>query len=164
MSTEVSGKFREKADLTYEQCFQMRFGAIPFLAKELESVLGREKALEIIRKTSEEYACAAAGKRPIKDFEEFKAFVKQTHRSPFCSHSMTVTYPAETRDRIMFNVTECLWAKTFRDMNAADLGYVICCQQDFASAKAQNPRIGLKRTKTLMQGDDCCDHIYYWEE
>ena len=164
MSTEASCKFREKVDLTYEQCFQMRFGAMPFLAKELERVLGREKAFETIRKASEEYTCAAARKRSVKDFEEFKAFVKQTHRSPFCSHSMTVTYPGETRDRIMFNVTECLWAKTFRDMNAADLGYVICCQPDFASAKAQNPRIGLKRMKTLMQGDDCCDHIYYWEE
>ncbi|MFC2012727.1 L-2-amino-thiazoline-4-carboxylic acid hydrolase [Chloroflexota bacterium] len=28
-------------------------------------------------------------------------------------------------------------------------------------ASAFNPDIGFQRTKTLMRGDDCCDHIYY---
>jgi predicted ArsR family transcriptional regulator len=35
------------------------------------------------------------------------------------------------------------------------------CGSDFYIVEGFNPKIGLKRTKTLMQGDDCCDHFYY---
>ena len=65
---------------------------------------------------------------------------------------------------IEFNVTECLWAKTFKELNAADIGYILCCRPDFAIARAYHPNIRLKRTKTLMQGDSYCNHTYYWKE
>jgi len=35
------------------------------------------------------------------------------------------------------------------------------CQNDFYIAEGFNSKIGLKRTKTLMEGHDCCDHFYY---
>jgi len=49
-------------------------------------------------------------------------------------------------------------------MNAADLGYDICCHPDFELARAYHPKIRLKRTKTLMQGDGYWNHTYYWKE
>jgi len=52
----------------------------------------------------------------------------------------------------------------FKEMKATDLGYVLNCQPDFAYAKACHPNVKLKRTKTLMQGDNYCDHTFYWEE
>jgi len=36
-------------------------------------------------------------------------------------------------------VTECLWAKTFRDQNAADIGYATICHGDFTEARAYHP-------------------------
>jgi hypothetical protein len=39
--------------------------------------------------------------------------------------------------------------------NAVDLGYILFCYADLASAKAFNPEMRLIQTKTLMQGDDC---------
>ncbi len=60
-------------------------------------------------------------------------------------------------------VTECLWAKTFRDKNAADIGYATVCHGDFTEATAYHPKLKLKRTKTLMQGHDCCNHRWTWE-
>jgi hypothetical protein len=34
------------------------------------------------------------------------------------------------------------------------------CALDFGETEAFSSDVILKRTKTLMQGDDCCDHCY----
>jgi hypothetical protein len=169
MNKKTPHKFQEKFELTYEQYFREVFGPIVHLARELERVLGREKAFEIIRKAGERYAVEwtrkqMAEKGPIKNFEDFKAFVKEEDKSQFWSHALTLTYAEETPKKIVYRITECLWAKTFKEMNAADLGYIMICHSDFATAQAYHPKIKLKRTKTLMQGDSYCDHTYYWEE
>jgi hypothetical protein len=57
-------------------------------------------------------------------------------------------------------VSACLWAKTFRDAGASELGYASICFGDLALAKAFNPRMEFTRDKTLMQGDDCCHFKY----
>ena len=38
------------------------------------------------------------------------------------------------------------------------------CHQVFAMCRAFNPKIGMIRNKTLMQGDDCCNHRWVLEE
>lgn len=64
----------------------------------------------------------------------------------------------DTPQAFEVKITECLWAKTYRDFNAADLGYILSCYPDYASTKAFNPKMRMIQTKTLMQGDDCCNH------
>jgi len=156
-------------DLAYEQYFHARYDSIVRLARELERVLGREKAFEIIRKASEKLAVEnvkkqMAKRKPFKNFEDFVAFLEESDRSPFWSHVLTLTYPEKTPKKLVNKVTECLWAKTFKELNATDLGYLMICHPDFATAQAYHPKIKLKRTKTLMQGDNYCDHTYYWKE
>ena len=51
-----------------------------------------------------------------------------------------------------------MWADIFRSLGAEDIGLWIC-EGDGPAAAAFNPAIRLKRTKTLMEGDDCCDHV-----
>jgi hypothetical protein len=60
-------------------------------------------------------------------------------------------------------VSECLWAKVFRDADAAGLGYAYICFPDYTMAQAFNPKIVMKRSKTLMQGDGFCNHRYEME-
>ena len=169
MNKETSHKFQKKMELTYEQYFHARYDRMVHLAREFERVLGREKAFEIIGKAIEKAAVESVKKQmaergSIKNFEDFKAFVKEEQSSQFWSHAVSVTYPEETPKKFVICITECLIAKTFKEMNAADLGYIMCCHADFATAKAYHPKIRLKRTKTLMQGESCCDQTYYWEE
>lgn len=154
---------------TYEQHFRDVYAGTVLLARKLEQVLGSEKAFEIVGKVFERYAVEStkrhmAERGPIKNFEDFKAFVKEEQKSPFWSHVLTVTFPEETPEKIVFHVTECLWAETFKEMNAADLGYIMICHPDFATVQTYHPKIKLKRTKTLMQGNSCCDHTFYWED
>ena len=53
-------------------------------------------------------------------------------------------------------ITECLWAKTFRQANAAEIEYATMCNTDAAALKAYNPKITLNRPKLILQGDNEC--------
>jgi hypothetical protein len=161
-------KFQEKmqSGMTYEQYFRDRCHEMVCLVEELERVLGRKKALEILGKAREKYIVEITKKErgPANSFEDFKASEKDENASPYFSHTITFTYPEETPNKLTLHVTECLWAKVFKEMKATDLGYVLFCQPDFAYAEACHPKIKMKRTKTLMQGDSYCDHMFSWEE
>ena len=152
--------------MTYEQYFRDRCHEMVCLVEELERVLGRKKALEIMGKARERFIVEVTRKErgPANSFEEFKAGEKTDNASPYFSNTLTLTYAEETPNKLTLHVTECLWAKVFKEMNATDLGYVLFCQPDFAYPPVCNPHIKMRRTKTLMQGDSYCDHTFYWEE
>jgi hypothetical protein len=139
------------------------------LEKELEKAVGREKAFEIMEKANEKALIEFAEKQinalgGLKNFEDYKVFFRKALTSPFLSYIVKGSISKETPREIMAHITDCLWYKTFRELNATDLGYVVCCQPDFAVAPHYHPKIKMKRTKTLMQGCECCNHTYYWEE
>ena len=54
----------------------------------------------------------------------------------------------------IYKVTRCLWATTFREAGAADIGYAMWCYGDYAMAKSKQEL--LERNFTLVQGHDCC--------
>jgi hypothetical protein len=63
-------------------------------------------------------------------------------------------------NRVKYNFTKCMWAEAFSSLNATDIGHWFC-DTDEPAIKAYNPRLGFKRTKTLMDGDAFCDHEFY---
>ncbi len=69
----------------------------------------------------------------------------------------------DTDVRQAYRFTRCAWAEIFRALDAADIGYWIC-EGDGPAAAAFNPRIRFQRTKTLMEGADCCDHVYFIDD
>lgn len=166
--SKSSHKFQEKmqSGMTCEQYFLSSCQEKVLLAEELERALGRKKALEIMGKASERYIVEITkrARKPVKSFEDFCVTEKAENASPYICNTLTLTYPEDTPNKLKFNVTECLYAKVYKEMKATDLGYVLYCQPDYAYAQACHPKLKLNRTKTLMQGDDCCDHTFYWEE
>lgn len=165
MEDEKGHKFRGKMDLTYDQYVHASFDGIIQLAKELEQVLGKKETFRIIEKAREKFDLQLIteqlfGRKAIENFEDFKRFMKEIHESKFASHLFTIAYLGETPTEIEFHTTECLFAKVFRDMNAEDLGYAMICQPDFVTTPRYYSHAQLKRTKTLMQGNDYCDTRY----
>ena len=69
----------------------------------------------------------------------------------------------DTDVRQAYRFTRCMWADVFRELDAQDIGSWIC-EGDGPTAAAFNPTIGFHRTKTLMMGNDCCDHVYYLKD
>ena len=137
-----------------------------YLARELEQLLGRKKTLELMGKARQKYIVELTKKERglIRNFNDLKAGEKAENASPYFSHTLALTYPEDTLNKLTLHVTQCFWAKVFKEMKAIDLGYVLFCQPDFAYAEACHPKVKMKRTKTLMQGGSYCDHTFYWEE
>jgi hypothetical protein len=63
----------------------------------------------------------------------------------------------QTEDLYEWNVTRCGYADMYRELGMEDLGYHLSCARDFAMVEGFNPKMRLERTKTLMEGADCCD-------
>lgn len=66
----------------------------------------------------------------------------------------------DSDDRQAYKFTRCMWADIFRSLGAQEIGVWIC-EADGPVAAAFNPGIRFQRTKTLMEGGECCDHVYY---
>ena len=161
-------KFQEKMNLTYEEFFRRVLGSKAQLARELERVLGKKKAFEVIEKAQEKIARnwvkQMTEKHRINSFDDFVVVMKKIINSPMRQHTTTLAVQEETPKKLTLCTTECLRARIFKEMDAADLGYLMFCHQDSQTAKDFHPKIRFERTKNLMQGDDCCDHTYLWEE
>lgn len=67
----------------------------------------------------------------------------------------------ETPDGMQFRVTKCPFADAARATNNVEWGLICQCNEDFDLVQGFNPDMGFKRTKTLMEGHDCCDHFYF---
>lgn len=161
-------KFQEKFETTYEQYAKDTYLERINLAKELVRSLGRKKAFEIIERASEDFGVELTKKRaaarPINSLRDYAMIMKESFDKPSSKCTETITVVEDSSKQFSFRVTECLWAKTFRDLDAGDLGYAMECRTDFSNARARDSRLRLKRTKTLMQGDPYCDFTYYWAE
>lgn len=162
----AKSKYQAPCEMSYEDLFRFAYGYdfIPAL-KAMGAEMGREKLVEIL---SRAYA-AAAGERvreqlkanPKNDLATWTADL----RNPPALYKNVLTYEVIEDTPITFEarISGCLWAKTFREADAGDIGYACLCHGELAALKTYNPRIKLTFTKTLMQGNDCCNPRYVME-
>jgi hypothetical protein len=66
----------------------------------------------------------------------------------------------DSDERFAVKITKCKYADFYRKNGEPGIGYAMHCALDFGEAEAFSSGIILRRTKTLMQGDDCCNHCY----
>lgn len=99
---------------------------------------------------------------PDNEFSTMNQWAK-SHDS-FWNHVLSYDIIEDSDKTFEIKVTKCLWAKTFRENNAAEIGYAVKCHEDFVFCRTINPRVKLIRYKTLMQGNDCCDFKWVLED
>ncbi len=61
-----------------------------------------------------------------------------------------------SHDAIGFDVTRCRYAEYYREQGVSDIGFLISCSRDFASAEGLSPDLELERTETIMEGGKRC--------
>jgi hypothetical protein len=131
--------------MSLEQVFNFAFRDT--LAPELIALsrqVGREKLVEMLKDATDEVWFQDVVQ------ERFHANLP----NGFWSRAVNVEVLENTPNRRVYKVAACLWAKTFREADAADIGYALWCHGDYAIAKSQKEH--LERTSTLMQGHDSC--------
>jgi predicted ArsR family transcriptional regulator len=69
-----------------------------------------------------------------------------------------------TAKEVQMKCTKCPVADLYKQAGGTEWGYHLYCAADNHIAEAFNSKIGFRRTKTLMEGHDCCDHFYYLKE
>ncbi|UCE19993.1 MAG: L-2-amino-thiazoline-4-carboxylic acid hydrolase [Gemmatimonadota bacterium] len=155
--------FQEELSVTYQRLFEFRFQSnfIPIF-KAIEKDVGKENLLEMVKKASsknnKELGQRIAKRSPANDLRNFAEPLRNP-RDIF-KHANIYEIVEDSETAFEMEVTECLTAKVFRESDAADIGYAAVCHADFALPEGFNPKIKLIRTKTLMQGHDCCNHRY----
>jgi hypothetical protein len=165
VESSVKHKFLEDSNMTFQEVFDFAFKKIIPVLQDLAKELGEDPFFEALKKVAFESALKAgqANARELPS-NDFAAYVDSgSEPSRFAKHVLTREIVEDTPQTFELKVTECLWAKTFREIGAADIGYLLLCNTDYAECQGFNPKITLIRSKTLMQGDDCCNHRFVWE-
>jgi len=129
------------------------------LLHAMEERFGPE-AREVVRDMAEHpkpTPRADAGE-PEADLREFCARLDKG-----CAGSHRWERVIDELDRIGYHFTRCMWAEIYRELGEPELGFVICAG-DEPAVRSYNPRLGFKRTKVLMNGDEVCDHVFYVEK
>jgi len=158
-------KFLQDSGMSFTEAFMMAYAAPIPIWRGLEAEIGREKLHEMMKRIIDQTAKQQMAEFAKKAGKNDLATFTQDFRKPDSIYQKLLTFQIveDTPRAVEAKVTECLWAKTYRDLNAADLGYILSCDADYASAEGFNPKMRMIRTKTLMQGDDCCNHRYVME-
>ncbi|MFX0126051.1 MAG: L-2-amino-thiazoline-4-carboxylic acid hydrolase [Candidatus Hodarchaeota archaeon] len=68
-----------------------------------------------------------------------------------------------TKTTVQIHCTKCPIADAYRSIDKEKYGFQFHCSEDPFIVKGFNPKIKFERTKTLMNGDDYCDHLYSLE-
>lgn len=163
---EGQHKFMADSEWSFADVFGFAFAGyyIPIL-QGLRSQIGEDAFIDMLKQASAESGRNAGRNMalsiPDADFASFKSWATAPDR--FFQHVLTWDVVEDSETALEVKVTECLWAKTFREAGATDIGYAGVCHGDFAMASAYNSHMRMERTKTLMQGHDCCNHRWLWE-
>jgi hypothetical protein len=157
---ETLHKFLGPSELTHQELFQFAFSRnyIPIM-KVLEEKIGLDSLQEAAWEAAVRRVEAQAARLPKRNLPTLAAHYK----NPRVQNWFTMQVVEETDNVFEMKITECLWAKTFREADAAAIGFRCICNADFAIAEAFNPKIELSRDKTLMQGHSHCNHRYVME-
>lgn len=161
----VKHRFLEGSNMTFEQVFDFAYRHLVPLLRGLAEEFGEGRFCEALKRavyeTAFEDGLDTARQLECNDFAAYKAPFREP--SEFLKRVLTVEIVEDTPHVMELKITGCLWAKTFRELAAEDLGYLLICHRDYADCQGFNSRIALERSKTLMQGDEYCNHRFVWE-
>ena len=166
LSAPKKDKFLEDSGMSYMEVFAFAFHNyyIPIM-KKLAEEEGKERFMEKLKEAvsaaATENMTNMAKSFPNRDLAMMAIFTKT---NPLFQRAMSYELVKETKNSFEIKVSRCLWAETFRQANAAELGYITICHADYPMTAAFNPKIKLIRSKTLMQGHDCCNHRFVTED
>jgi len=128
----------------------------------LKSEFGEEKAYSLIKKALRPHIREVyhnIGKRksgsPFKKWNDVWDEIRP--RIGLCVERAYITNDNNNRQ---YNVHRCKFADYFRELNEPELGKILMCDFDYYIAEIGKPVVELTRTKTIMEGCDCCDFRY----
>ena len=125
---------------------------------------GEEKTTEIagkvikgLAKESGEMMAALSGGNQLSDLSKGMALFS-------AGGALETENLQSTETKISFDVTRCKYAEMYKQYGLEKFGNLLSCGRDGALMEGFNPDIKFIRSKTLMEGDNCCDFCYTTEK
>ena len=146
-------KFQNKFCRTHEEAWRWRFGYFIDRMESFSDILGEDKLINLLKTASYESQLKDASFIAENTFTQF---VKKFKTNKYYDSTLTFEILEESEKEFVVKTKECLWAKTFLDRSAGDIGYASMCYAEIGSSKAFNPKLSLELIKNLMLGDECC--------
>ncbi len=131
------------------------------LVKTLQAELGEERANAIVRKALGDlyrkygekwWRTQGAGNLGEKMASAFDMFA--------AGGALDYAVVKQAPDAFEINVTECRYARFYKEIGAPELGFLLTCSADFPMAEGFGADVQLTRTQTIMQGASHCDFRY----
>src|SRR5262245_34785586 len=134
------------------------------LIKALRAELGEEKANAIMRKALGEHF-RKLGEAQWRHYGAQSRLEKmeRTWKGFGAADALKVQVLKKTPDAYELNVTECQYAKFYKELGEPELGFLFVCSADYDLARGYGD-VTLKRTQTIMQGASHCDFRYRLEQ
>ncbi len=144
--------------ITHQKCREIQAPIVSSLIYGFAREIGYEKAIEIAKNVIGEDA-VASGKKSAQAYSgntiaELSKIVKEVWAK---DNALTLEMLKENETTLFFDVTHCEYAQMYEKMGIKDIGFFLSCNRDFSFMKGFNPQIELRRTKTIMEGAECCD-------
>lgn len=157
---DFDSRIKNEFSISWQQHFKNRFNGTIAWMKTFAEHYGKDDVINIIKDQADKWNLEG---EPNMEAKSVKDFISPIDESELFKNCLDYEYLELTDTVCQLKVNKCLWAKTFRDKDAGDFGYACVCHGDFSGAQAFNPKLRMERTKTLMEGHDCCNHRYIWE-
>jgi hypothetical protein len=131
------------------------------LVKALQGELGEARANALVRKTlGDLYRRFGEEFWTAKNERDLGKAVASAFRTYARDDALSYDVIEQTQDAFAFDVKRCAYAEFYKALGEPELGFLMICAADFATAEGFGPDIQLTRTKTIMQGADHCDFRY----
>jgi hypothetical protein len=135
------------------------------LVRALQAELGEVRANALVRKAlgdlyrgfGEEFWKAKSNTGSEADLGKAVASAFKTYAR---DDALAYDILDQTRDAFAFDVTRCAYAEFYKALGEPELGFLLVCTADFATADGFGADIRLTRTQTIMQGASHCDFRY----
>ena len=126
--------------------------------------IGYNEAIEITKEVVREDAILS-GKTLAEEYSgnsiaELSKIVKEVWAE---DDAFEIKIIKETDKELFFDISYCGYAQIYEKLGVKKLGCILSCIRDFYFLEGFNPKITLKRTKTIMEGADCCNFRYVEE-
>jgi hypothetical protein len=134
------------------------------LIRAFADKIGYNEAIEITKEVVREDAILS-GKTLAEEYSgnsitELSKIVKEVWAG---DDAFEIKMIKETEKELFFDVSYCGYAQIYEKLGVKSLGCTLSCIRDFYFLEGFNPKITLKRTKTIMEGADCCNFRYVEE-
>jgi hypothetical protein len=131
------------------------------LVKAFQAELGEARANALVRKAlGDLYRGFGEEFWKAKDEPNLGKAVSSAFQTYARDDALAYDIVEQTEDVFALDVKRCAYAEFYKALGEPELGFLLVCTADFATAEGFGSDVALTRTQTIMQGASHCDFRY----